>query len=237
MTPSVSELLQPPAKAVVCFPASFAQRSLWFMEQLNPGKATYNVPGALRIRGELNVEVLERTLQEVVQRHETLRTRFVAVRGEPQQVIEDYIQVQLPVLDLTVMVEEEEREAEALRHAQEEAQEPFNLQEAPLFRARLLRLGEQDHVLLFTLHHIISDAWSAGVLVGEVGILYEAFRTSEASPLGELEIQYADYSEWQREWLEGGALEEQVGYWKEQLAGASILQLPTDRPRPATQSQ
>src|SRR5579859_46278 len=219
------------------FPASFAQRSLWFIDHLTPGKATYNIPNALRIRGELELEVMKRTLEEIARRHETLRTRFVLVEGEPQQVVEEHVNIELPELDLTSIAEEKEREAEAVRLAREEAQQPFNLQQAPLLRGKLLRLDARNHVLLFTLHHIISDAWSAGVLAEEVSALYGAFSAGQPSPLPELPIQYADYSEWQRGWLEGGPLEEQLAYWKEQLAGVGMLQLPTDWPRPVSRSE
>ncbi|MBZ5490384.1 MAG: amino acid adenylation domain-containing protein [Acidobacteriia bacterium] len=237
MTSSLSDLRQSPAEEVVFFPASFAQQRLWFIDQLIPGKATYNIPGALRIRGKLDVDVLEKALQEIARRHETLRTRFVAVRGEPQQVIEDQVNVRLQILDLTGIAGEEEREAEAMRLAREEAQQPFDLQQAPLMRGKLLWLGGLNHVLLFTMHHIISDAWSMGVLIGEVSVLYDVFSGGRSSPLPELPIQYADYTVWQRECLEGGMLERQLAYWKQQLAGVSMLQLATDRPRPTSQSQ
>jgi amino acid adenylation domain-containing protein len=237
MTTSLSDIQQVPAQEVVFFPASFAQQRLWLLDQLTPGKATYNIDSALRILGKLDVEALERALEEVARRHETLRTRFVAAGGELQQVIEDGVSVELPVVDLTSIAGEEEREAEAVGLAQEEARQPFDLQQAPLFRGKLLRLGELDHVLLFTMHHIISDAWSMGILVEEVSVLYGAFSTGQPSPLPELPVQYADYSVWQRECLEGGLLEGQLAYWKEQLSGVSMLQLPADRPRPTTQSQ
>jgi amino acid adenylation domain-containing protein len=237
MTTSVSDLRQSPTQEVVFFPASFAQQRLWFIDQFTPGRATYNLPSALRIRGKLDVEVLQRTLEEVTRRHETFRTRFVAVGGELQQVIEDEVKVELAVLDLSGAEGEEEREAEAMGLAVQEAQQPFDLGQAPLFRGKLLQLGERNHVLLFTMHHIISDAWSIGILVEEVSVLYGAFSAGQPSPLPELPIQYADYSVWQREWLEGGVLEQQLAYWKQQLAGSSILMLPTDRPRPAVQSQ
>jgi amino acid adenylation domain-containing protein len=237
MTSSISELRQSPAQEMICFPASFAQQRLWFIDQLTPGRATYNLPSALRVRGKLDVEVLERTLEEVTRRHETLRTRFVSIHGEPQQVIEDHVKVQLPVVDLTSIPGKEKREAEAVRLAQEEARQPFDLKQAPLMRGKLLRLGELNHVLLFTMHHIISDAWSMGVLIEEVSVLYDAFSAGRPSPLPELPIQYADYTVWQREWLEGGVLEEQLAYWKQQLGGGGMLQLPTDRPRPTSPSQ
>jgi hypothetical protein len=237
MSSSVPDLRQPAAEEAVFFPASYAQQSLWFIDQLTPGKATYNIPGGLRVRGNLDVQVLKKCLEEIAHRHETLRTRFVAIGGEPQQVIEDEVTIQLPVLDLTFITGEQEREAEAVRLAREEAQTPFNLGQAPLFRGKLLRLGALDHVLLFTMHHIISDAWSAGILVEEVSVLYEAFSSGRPPSLPELPIQYADYSVWQRECLEGGLLDSQLTYWKQQLAGSSMLLLPSDRPRPAVQSQ
>jgi amino acid adenylation domain-containing protein len=237
VTSSISDLRQSTAEEMVSFPPSYAQQSLWFIDQLIPGKATYNLPSALRVRGKLDVEVLLKTVEEIVRRHETLRTRFVSVRGEPQQVIEDHVTVQLPVVDLTSIQGEEKREAEAIRLAQEEARKPFNLKQAPLMHGKLLRLGELNHVLLFTMHHIISDAWSMGVLIEEVSVLYDAFSGGRSSPLPELPIQYADYSVWQREWLEGGVLEQQLAYWKQQLGGSGMLQLPTDRPRPTSQSQ
>ena len=237
MTTSVSDMQLVPAQELICFPASFAQQRLWFIDQLTPGRATYNLPSALRVRGRLDLEVLTRTVEEIVRRHETLRTRFVTVGGEPQQVIEDQVNVQLPVLDLTGVGGEEEREAEAMRLAREEAQQPFDLKQAPLFRGKLLRLGGLNHVLLFTMHHIISDAWSMGVLIEEVSVLYDAFSGGWPSPLSELPIQYADYTAWQREWLEGGVLEQQLAYWKQQLGRGGMLLLPTDRPRPSSRSQ
>ncbi len=235
MTTSTHDLSR--SQEVVFFPASFAQQSLWFIDQLTPGKATYNIDCALRIRGKLDIEVLRRALEEVARRHETLRTRFVVVRGELQQVIEDQVNVRLPILDLSSIAGEREREAEAMQVAQKESQRAFDLQKAPLFRGKLLRLSPLDHVLLFTMHHIISDAWSIGILIEEVSILYEAFRTARPSPLPELPIQYADFSVWQRDCLERGLLEPQLAYWKQQLAGTSVLALPTDRPRPVEQSQ
>ena len=237
MTSSAVNLRQTSAREVIFFPASFAQQRLWFLDQLTPGKATYNIPNALRIRGDLDIEVLNRALEEVMRRHETLRTRFVVAGSEPQQVIEEQINLQLPILDLSSITVGKDREVEAMRLAQEEARQPFDLQQAPLFRAKLLRLSTHDHVLLFTMHHIISDAWSMGVLVQEVSALYEAFSAGCPSPLPELPIQYSDYTMWQRECLEGGLLEQQLEYWKQQLAGSSLLNLPTDHPRPVLMSQ
>jgi amino acid adenylation domain-containing protein len=235
MTTSTHDLGR--SQEVVFFPASFAQQSLWFIDQLTPGKATYNIDCALQIQGKLDIEVLRQALEEIARRHETLRTRFVVVRGDLQQVIEDQVNVRLPVLDLSAIAGEREREAEAMQVAQKESQWAFDLQQAPLFRGKLLRLSPLDHVLLFTMHHIISDAWSIGILIEEVSILYEAFGAGRPSPLPELPIQYADYSVWQRDCLEKGLLEPQLAYWKKQLAETSMLALPADRPRSAEQSQ
>jgi amino acid adenylation domain-containing protein len=217
------------------FPASFAQRRLWFLFQLYPDSAAYNIPGMLRIKGPLNVEALERSLQEIVRRHETLRTRFAVVNGEPHQIIELEVTIQMPVISLTSLPID--REAEARRRAREEAGKPFDLARGPLLRASLLRLGELDHVLLLTMHHIISDGWSMGVLVREASVLYPAFSAGRPSPLPELPIQYADFSEWHRERLQGDLLEQQLAYWRKQLEGLTPLELPTDYPRPAVMGQ
>lgn len=224
-------------RQAVYFPVSFAQQRLWLIDQLDPGKATYNISSGLRILGTLDAQVLEQTLDEMVRRHESLRTRFMAVGGNPQQIIEDTADVDFLVLDLSSTGGPEEIEAEAKRLAQKEARRPFDLKKAPLLRTRLLRLNPQHHLLVYTMHHIISDGWSLGVLAQEVSALYEAFRAGRPSPLAELPIQYADYSLWQRERLETGGFEKQLAYWKRQLADTSVLELPTDRPRPATPSQ
>ena len=217
-------------------PLSFAQQRLWFIDQLDPMSATYNIPAVVRLKGQLNLSSLERTLTEIVRRHEALRTRFVLVDGEAVQVIEPAEQIKLAVTDLTGMAEPE-REAAALRLAVEEANRPFDLSQAPMLRASLLRLGEADHMLLVTMHHIASDAWSLGVLVQEVVTLYKAFDEDQPSPLPELSVQYADFAHWQRTWLQSDVLEQQLSYWRAQLSGApALLELPTDRPRPAVQS-
>ena len=213
-------------------PLSYAQERLWFIDQLEPNNALYNMPMAVRLKGLLNVEALERVLREVVRRHEVLRTRIEIQDGRGLQVIEGEWGGKLEVVDLSGL-EEAEREGEVRRRAVAEASKPFDLSQGRLLRAELLQLGEQEHVLLATMHHIVSDGWSMGVLVKEVGTLYEAYVQGEPSPLGELEIQYADYAVWQRGWLKGEVLEEQLGYWKGQLAGIPVLELPTDRMRPA----
>jgi hypothetical protein len=218
-------------------PVSFAQQRLWFLDQLEPDSALYNVPAAVRLSGALAVGALERSLSELVRRHEALRTRFVARDGEPLQVVGEAEGVELPVTDLSGIADEQEREAEAARRCTEEARRPFDLARGPLLRASLLRLAAAEHILLLTTHHIVSDGWSAGVMVGEVGRLYEAFSEGRESPLAELKVQYTDYAVWQREWLSGEFLEGQLEYWRQELAGlAPVLELPMDRPRPAVQS-
>ncbi|HHH41604.1 MAG TPA: amino acid adenylation domain-containing protein, partial [Chloroflexi bacterium] len=217
-------------------PLSFAQQRLWFLDQLAPNSPLYNIPDAVRITGPLDVGVLERSLNEIVRRHEVLRTTFAAVEGRPIQVIAPELHLPLPVVDLRSLPKAR-REAEALRLATEEAQRPFDLARGPLIRALLLRLDEEEHIALLTVHHTVSDGWSTGVFMGEIAALYEAFAAGKPSPLPELPIQYADFAVWQREWLQGEVLERQLAYWKEQLAGLPpILELPTDRPRPAFQT-
>ena len=217
-------------------PLSFAQQRLWFLDQLEPGSAVYNVPGALRIKGSLDAEVLERCFNEIVRRHEALRTMFSTVEEDPVQVIAASANVSLPVIDLS-RFSETEREDEARRLALEEADKPFDLRQGPLFRTALIRLGENDHILLLTLHHIVSDGWSMGVLYRELSALYQAFKNRDPSPLPDLPIQYADFAAWQREWLQGEVLETQLSYWKKQLDGIpAVLNFPTDRPGPARQS-
>jgi hypothetical protein len=220
----------------VNLPLSFAQQRLWFIDQLEPGSALYNMPMTARLSGSLDVGALEQTLTEIVRRHESLRTAFPEVNGEPVQVINPAAPLTLPVTDLSHL-SDGERETEARRIATEEAQKAFDLATGPLMRASLLRLGDEEHIILFTMHHIISDGWSMGILVREVAALYEAYSAGEESPLPELPVQYADYAYWQREWLQGEVLERQLAYWREHLSGApAVLELPTDRPRPAVQS-
>jgi amino acid adenylation domain-containing protein len=217
-------------------PLSFAQQRLWFFDQLEPNSPAYNIPGAVRLTGQLDVRAMEQTLSEIVRRHEILRTIFPTVNGRPVQVVTEAQPLSLPVVVLSEL-SPEEREIEAQRLVMEEIRRPFKLAQGPLLRVGLLRLSEADHILFFTLHHIISDAWSMVVLVREVATLYEAFSTGEASPLAELKLQYADFAYWQRQWLQGEVLERQLSYWRQQLAAIPpALQLPTDRPRPAVQT-
>ena len=227
-------LLQEGGGGPETFPLSFAQERLWFLHQLEPDSAAYNIAGAVRLQGRLDVSALERTLDEIVRRHESLRTTFSLADGQPVQVIAPAMSLPLPLVDLSAAPG---RDAEVTRLSAEEARQPFDLAGGPLVRAKLLRVGEEEHILLFTMHHIVSDGWSMGVLVGEVAALYAAFSEGRPSPLPELPIQYADYAVWQREWLQGEALEAQLSYWRERLAGApAALELPADYPRPPAQS-
>ena len=224
-----------PATRDAQLPLSFSQQRMWLLDQLEPDTPTYNISHALRLSGTLDTEALRRSLKEIVSRHEALRTTFAAVDGEPVQTISPAMDTKLPVEDLG-RLPQAERDAEAKRLALEEKRRPFDLERGPLFRARLLRLVEEEHVLLVSMHHIVSDGWSMGVFWRELGALYGAFSRGGPSPLPELPIQYADYALWQRRWLSGEALDEQLGYWKEQLAGLTVLELPTDHPRPAVQT-
>jgi amino acid adenylation domain-containing protein len=217
-------------------PLSFAQERLWFLDQLEPDSDFYNIPLGVRLTGELDVEALERTLSEVVRRHEVLRTTFPMDHGVPVQRVSAARPFHLPVLDLSKLPEPE-RMSEARRVAIEESHRPFDLAKGPMLRGMLLKLDETDHIVQLTMHHVISDAWSTGVLIREVATLYGAFVRGEASPLEELPIQYADFAVWQREWLRGEALERQLAYWREQLKGAPpVLDFPIDRPRPSVQT-
>uniref|UniRef100_UPI00114466A8 condensation domain-containing protein n=1 Tax=Myxococcus sp. AB025B TaxID=2562794 RepID=UPI00114466A8 len=215
---------------------SFAQQRLWFLDQLEPGSASYNMPGAVRMSGPLDTEVLARTFQELVRRHEALRTTFRSENGVAVQRVSAEVEVPLRVVQLDGLPEAA-REAEALRHVEQEVLLPFDLSRGPLLRATLVRLSEEEHVLVVVLHHIVSDGWSTGLLVREVAALYGAYAEGKPSPLGELPVQYGDYAEWQRGWLRGAVLEQQVEYWRKQLEGApKALELVTDKPRPAAQS-
>jgi amino acid adenylation domain-containing protein len=206
------------------FPLSFAQSRLWFLDQLAPGDAAYNVVGAVRVRGPLDVEALRAALGEIMRRHEALRTTFASVGGEPVQVIAPEGRLGLEVEPISAK-ELEQRLGELAR-------EPFDLRTGPLVRARLLELGEHEHVLVLGMHHIVSDGWSLGVMLRETSTLYQAFSSGEPSPLADPEIQYADYAHWQRDRYDRGELNEQLNYWRTHLADAPpALELPTDHPR------
>ncbi len=212
-------------------PLSFAQQRLWFIDQLQPGAAAYVLPFPLRLRGALDALALRRALSEVVRRHEVLRTVLVVEGGEPAQSVRPAGPVPFPAVDLA-RLREDHAEAEAARLAAGEALRPFDLARGPLLRATLLRLGADDHAVLFTLHHVASDGWSTGVLTRELSALYGAFVRGEASPLPPLPVQYADYALWQRALGDGGALDEQLRWWAARLADAPPeLDLPVDHPR------
>jgi amino acid adenylation domain-containing protein len=217
-------------------PVSFAQRRLWFLDQLQPGRPLYNVPCRAWLHGELNISALRRALDEIVARHESLRTTFPASNGQPIQSITPELRLDLPLIDLT-SVPVDQRETEVRRLATDQAREPFDLARGPLLRGRLLRLADDEHALILTLHHIIADGWSVGVLFRELGTLYESFSQGGDSPLADLSIQYADYALTQQEWLQGAVLERELGYWKAQFRDLPPpLQLPIDRPRPSAPS-
>ena len=220
---------------VFVFPASFAQQRLWFLDQFAPENPFYNVVTALRLTGSLNITALEQTFNEIVQRHETLRTTFAAESGEPMQIISPDSPINLQILELQDLPPEQ-RHTEAQKITCAESLRPFNLSTGPLMRVTILRLTERDHVLLLNMHHIASDDWSIGVLIREIQAIYTALINRQPSPLPELLLQYADFAEWQRQWLQGEVLETQLAYWREQLRGISVLNLPTDRPAPARQS-
>ncbi|HYW19062.1 MAG TPA: amino acid adenylation domain-containing protein [Nodularia sp. (in: cyanobacteria)] len=216
-------------------PLSFAQQRLWFLDQLMPNNPFYNIPVALHLTGSLDLTALEQTFNEIVRRHEALRTTFVMQSGQPVQVINPTLTISLPIIDLR-QLSETERELEARRFTNQEAQRPFNLSTDSLLQAKLLRLDETEYILLLNMHHIVSDGWSIGVLIQEIAALYTANASNQPSPLPELIIQYADFAYWQRQWLQGEVLQKQLGYWQKQLDGISMLNLPTDRPRLAVQT-
>ena len=218
-------------------PLSFAQQRLWFLDRLQPGNPAYNIPAAVRLKGALNVAALEQTFQEIIKRHEALRTTFNAVEGRPAQVIISSFNFTLPIVNLRKL-SQAEREAEAMRLVAEETRQPFDLTKWPLLRVNLLHLDETEYLLLLTVHHIVADGWSMGVLVREVAALYEAFGSGKPSPLPELSIQYADYAVWQINWLQGEVLEAKLADWKQQLGQIlPPLQLPAKQPRPAVSSE
>jgi amino acid adenylation domain-containing protein len=228
----------PPLEAVKregSIPASFAQQRLWFLDQLDPGSPMYNVPAMVRLTGELDVPALERTIAELVRRHEVLRTSFRSKSGVPEQVIAETVPLELPVEELSGE-DEAARESAAQRQAIAEAWRPFDLARGPLLRARLIKIAPDHHLLTVVMHHTVSDGWSIGVLIVEAGRIYDAFSKGQPSPLPELTVQYADYAVWQRGWLKGEVLDAQLAYWRESLAGLPALEIPTDHPRPIAPS-
>ena len=217
-------------------PLGFAQERLWFLYQLMPDDPSYNISTNVRLEGNLHVERLEQSFNEIVRRHEALRTNFLNVSGQPRVIVHEALALTMERIDLRHLAEPS-RSEEVARLFRAEALKPFNLSTDPLIRATLLQLTEGEHVLLLTIHHIVSDGWSMGVFLQELGSIYEAFCEGKASPLPELEVQYADFAHWQREAMQGEALAEQVGFWRNLLRGElPVLQLPTDHPRPKVKS-
>ena len=218
------------------YPISYAQQRMWLLDRLEPGNPAYNIARVIRVRGSLSSEALRDSLQEIVARHEALRTTFAEIDGDPVQVIAVRGSLELPTIDLSD-VPAPERASETLRRARDEAQRPFDLASGPLIRAKLLRLSADEHVLVLVMHHIITDAWSMSVLFEEIGRLYAACAAGLPSPLPDLPSQYGEFARWQREALQGEVLDRQLAYWRKQLAGADpVLQLPTDRSRPVVRT-
>ncbi|HJT57959.1 MAG TPA: condensation domain-containing protein, partial [Ktedonobacteraceae bacterium] len=218
---------------VYLFPTSFTQQSLWFLNQLEPQSAAYNMPSSIRLSFAVNEDALERSLNALVQRHEVLRTTFSMVDGQPNQLVKPALSIPLPIIDLRESPQSE-REGKALQLATEAARKPFHLAQGPLIRATLLCLDAEEYILLVNMHHSIADGWSFGIFLQELALLYDAFSHDRPSPLPDLTIQYADFAVWQREWLQGAQFEEQMNYWRRQLKDTpAILQLSTDHSRPA----
>ncbi|HEY3111588.1 MAG TPA: condensation domain-containing protein, partial [Chloroflexota bacterium] len=220
------------------FPLSYGQRRLWLTQQLAPDSSLLNISGALRLRGPIDLAALEQSLNELMRRHETLRTAFTTVEGAPVQVIRPAAGACLPLTTADLRgLPERERDAALWRWMEEEAARRFDLAEGPVVRALLIRIADEDHALHVTVHHIVSDGWSAGVMTRELLALYEAFSHGRPSPLPILPIQYADFAAWQQGDEQVAALSDSLAYWRERLQGApTVLEVPTDYRRPAVQS-
>jgi len=218
-------------------PLSYPQQRLWFFNQLAPGSFTYNLFSAYRLKGELNITALEQSFNEIIKRHEILRTVFTLADGNPVQVVLPYLAIKIPIIDLRAPVSEEERWIGARRMFTEEARRPFDLATGPLIRISLLQLANDEYVLLRTMHHIVSDAWSESILFHELSKIYQGLLTRQPAILGDLSAQYGDYAMWQRQAFQGERLEVQLSYWKKQLDNIATLNLPTDRPRVSSQAK
>ncbi|MCP4560461.1 MAG: non-ribosomal peptide synthetase, partial [Bosea sp.] len=216
-------------------PLSFAQERLWFIDQLVPGLAGYNIPGLIQLDGTFHAEVFEQALNEVVRRHEVLRTSYLSVEGRPVQSIAARAAIAFPLIDFS-RLDAVDREPHALRAANAAARRSFRLSEGPLLRALLMRLDREQHMLALVLHHIITDMWARDLVIRELWTIYDDFAQGRPSSLPEPEIQYADFTLWQRSWLHGELLDHQLAYWLRELEGADFtLELPQDRPRKALQ--
>ncbi|MDF5706500.1 MAG: amino acid adenylation domain-containing protein [Nostoc sp. S4] len=228
--------IAPQSRESNSFPLSFAQQRLWLLDQLDTDSTAYNIPQAMRLKGQLNVSAWERSINEIVRRHEALRTTFATVEGQSLQVIAPTLTLTVPVVDMQELPPTV-RERKVQQLATEEAQRPFDLSKAPLLRVMLLQLDKAEYVILFVIHHIVFDGWSLSIFIRELAALYETFNSDRLLLLPELPIQYADFALWQRQWFQGEAQEMQLAYWKQQLASApSLIELPTDRPRPVVQT-
>jgi aspartate racemase len=216
-------------------PLSFAQERLWFLEQLEPGSTVYNICRGHRLTGPLNIPALSASVSEIVRRHQALRSVFLTIDGQPRQVAAPAPKIALPTFDFSALAHVD-REKEVRRKLHEEAKRPFDVSAGLFLRGMVLRLEPDEHILILSTHHIVFDAWSMGILTVELWTLYEAYAADKPSPLKELPIQYADFAVWQRVQLGEGVLNSQIAYWKEQLKGIPVLDLPTDRPRPPRQS-
>ncbi len=232
----LAKLLQEKAQRPKTSPLSFGQERLWFLDRLAPGNPAYNLFTSVVLSGPLNIDALERALNEILRRHDVLRASFPAVDGKPVQVTAPSLHIKPWVIDISHMPEAE-RENEAQRLAFDEAHLPFDLAHGPMVRAGVLRLAENEHAALVTMHHIVTDGWSLSIFLREMGLLYEAYRAGQPSPLRDLPIQFADFARWQRQWMQGKTYENHLAYWKQQLEGSPpLVELPTDRPRPPVQS-
>ena len=238
LVPTQSTSDEPPIERIPrggYLPVSYGQEQIWFLDQLEPGTPLYNIPFDLHLEGELDRAALRRALEDLARRHEVLRMGFVAVEGEPRAFVEPEPAVELPFVDLTSLPPDEAR-TEALRLFDDEATTPFDLSRPPLFRGKLVALGPGDHVLLMTFHHIVYDGWTPSIIQEELSALYGAAKEGRDAGLPALPIQYPDYAHWQRRWMTGDVLARGLEFWRDHLAGAPPLDLPTDRPRPAVQS-
>ncbi len=227
----LAQLLEAKVNRPNSFPLSFGQQRLWALNQLESDNAVYNLVKAIRLTGRLNLQALKQSLAEIVRRHEILRTAFKVIDGQPVQVISPEIDLELPIVDLR-QFPSEVRKAEAQKLIRQEAKQPFALSQAPLLRVKLLRLADEEHILIRVAHHIIFDGWSTRLFSKELAILYEAFSTGKSSPLSELPNQYGDWVLWQNQWLLSPAAQTQMDYWRKKLAdNVPVLQLPADKPR------
>ena len=231
----LAELLQQRPSEPKRFPLSFAQERLWFLTELDPDNPSYNVPVALRLTGDLDVAALEKSITAIVERHETLRTTFAEIDGEPFQFVSNAEATAIKVIDLPLLTDAEV-ESESRRLMSEFVAQPFDVARDRLLRVRLIRFAADDHLLLLAMHHVVSDAWSINIFLQELSTFYKAFTTQSEPSLPELPIQYRDFAEWQRNWLKSGSLKHQVDYWVSQLAGAAKLSLPADHPRPTVRT-